>query len=211
MGFWDNLFGGKKTNPANAAMPYLNQIPGQTGGYLNPYINAGQQSLPQLQGEYGGLLNDPGGKLNKIGQSYQQSPGFQFALQQALGGAGNAAAAGGMAGSPQHEMQNMGIATGLANQDYNNWLQQATGMYNEGLHGQQGMSQQGLQAGTSMSDMIAQQLAQQANLAFQGQTQQNQNRNDMWGNIGRGVGALSAFTPWRGLGQAAQGALGGYR
>lgn len=211
MGFFDNLFGGgENNNPANAAMPYMNQIPGQTSPYFQPYVGYGQNALPGLAQQYGGLLNNPGGKLNEIGQSYHESPGFKFALEQALQGAGHGAAAGGMAGSPQHEQQNMGIATGLANQDYNNWLGQATGLYNQGLAGQQGLASGGLQAGTSMADMIAQTLAQQGNLAFNGQRQQNQNRSDMFGNIGKGIGALSAFTPWGAAGNAVNGFFGGH-
>src|SRR4029077_19140922 len=121
MGFLDSLFGGKKSNPANAGMPYLNQIPGMTSPYFQPYINAGQEAIPNLQGQYNELLQGPGNKLNQIGQDYQQSPGLQFAIQQALQGAGHAAAAGGMAGSPQHEQQNMQLASHLADQDYYNW------------------------------------------------------------------------------------------
>jgi hypothetical protein len=196
MGLFDGLFGKGSKNPADSAMPYLNQIPGATSGYFQPYINAGQYALPTLQGQYNQLLGSPGAKLNEIGGQFQQSPGFQFALQQALQGAGHAAAAGGMAGSPQHEQQNMGLATDLANQDYYNWLGHATGLYNQGLAGEQGLASGGLQAGSSMADMIAQTLAQQANLSFNGQQQQNQNKSDMWGNIFKGAGSLAAFNPW---------------
>ena len=177
-------------------MPYLNQIPGKTQQYQQPWFQAGKDAIPVLQDQYKQLLSDPGGKMNQIGQSFQQSPGFKFAMDQALQGGNHAAAAGGMAGSPQHEQQNMQLATNLGNQEYNNWMQNALGMYGQGLQGQQGMSQQGQQAGQSMADMIAQTLAQQANLAFQGQSQQNQNKNDMWGNIFKGAGSLAAFNPW---------------
>jgi hypothetical protein len=99
-----------------------------------------------------------------------------------------------MAGSPQHEQQNMQLATNLANQDYGNWMQNALGLYGSGLSGQQGMAGMGQQAGQSMADMIAQTLAQKGNLAFQGQSQRNQNRSDIWGNIFKGAGnAMSAF------------------
>ncbi len=202
----DYLKGGK--NPANSAMPYLNQIPGQTSKYFDPYINAGKEALPQLQGQYDQLLNNPGGKLNDIGQNFQQSPGFKFALDQALQGAGHAAAAGGMAGSPQHEQQNMGLATDIANQDFYNWLSGATGLYDQGLQGEQGLASGGLQAGTSMADMIAQTLAQQANLQFQGQRQKNQNKNDLWGNAFKLGGAALGGAFGGPLGAAGGAALG---
>lgn len=187
------LFSGKR-NPSDAAMGYLNQIPGQAGQYLSPYVNAGQGALPVLQDQYAGLLGSPGNRLNEIGQSYQQSPGFKFALDQALGASGRAASAGGMAGSPQHEQTNMGVATGLANQDYNNWMQNALGLYGKGLAGEQGMAQMGQQGAQNMSDLIAQQLAQQAQLAFSGQASKNQ--SNPWGNI---LGGVLSLLPGGGL------------
>jgi hypothetical protein len=211
MGFFDSLFGGNKSNPANSAMPYLNQIPGQTSPYFQPYINAGQNALPQLQEQYGNLLSDPGSVLNKIGGGYKESPGLDFAIQKALGASGRAAAAGGMAGSPAHQQNAMELATGLANQDYGNWMNNALGLYGGGLQGQQGMAGMGLQAGGSLADMIAQTLAQQGNLAFQGQSQQNQRTGDWMKLIGQGLGAagsLGAFGPMGALGSLAMGGFG---
>lgn len=184
------LFAG---NPADDAMKYLKQIPGAIGGYYNPYIQAGREALPQLQGQYGNLINDPGGMLNKIGGGFQQSPGFKFALDQALQGSGHAAAAGGMAGSPQHEQQNMQLATQLGNQDYYNWLNQATGMYGTGLQGLGGIANLGFNASTGMADQIAQALAAQSQLGYAGKAAQNQGRGSAFGNILGGLGSLAAF------------------
>jgi hypothetical protein len=195
MSWFSNLFGGGK-NPADAAMPYLNQIPGQTQQYQQPFFEAGKNQLPGLQDQYSKLMNDPGGRMNDIGKSFQESPGFKFAMQQAMQGGNHAAAAGGMAGSPQHEQQNMQMATDLGNQEYNNWMDKALGMYGQGLNGSQGMANQGQQAGQSMSDTIAQTLAQQGNLAFQGQRQKNQNQNDLFGGAFNAAGSLAGFNPW---------------
>ena len=184
------LFGNQKTG-FDAANPYISQIGQQTGQYYNPYIQAGQGATNNLQGQYGDLLNNPGGKLNDIGQNFQQSPGFKFALQQALQGAGHAAAAGGMAGSPQHEYQNMDVATGLANQDYYNWLGQATGLYGQGLTGSQNMAGLGFQGANSQANMIAQQLAQQGQLAGESNKEHNQNWGQAFSNIGQGIGQMA--------------------
>jgi len=189
MSWLSDFFKGGK-NPADAAMPYLNQIPGQASPYLDPFFQAGKGALNPLQEQYKNLLGDPGGFMNKIGGSYQQSPGFKSAMEQALAAGNHAAAAGGMAGTPQSQFQQMQMATGLANQDYNNWMQNALGLYGQGLTGEQGMAGMGQQAGQSLSDLISQTLAQQGNLAFQGQRQQNQNKNDLWGNIFKGAGSL---------------------
>ena len=209
MSWLSNMFGGGYKNPADSAMPYLNQIPGQTQQYNQPWFDAGKNAIPGLQDQYDQLLKDPGGKMNDIGKSFQQSPGFKFAMDQAMQGGNHAAAAGGMAGSPQHEQQNMQMATDMGNQEYNNWMQNALGMYGAGLSGEQGMSQQGQQAGQSMADMIAQTLAQQANLSYAGQQNKNQQNSSMWGNIGKGIGALSAFTPWGAAGGAIGKMMGG--
>lgn len=207
MGFFDYLFGGKKSNPAEAAMPYLNQIGQSASPYFQPYVNYGQQALPQLQGQYNSLLNSPGQKLNEIGKDFQQSPGFKFAMDQALGALGAKQNAEGMAGSPQHGQYAAELATNLANQEYNNWLGQATGLYGQGLAGEQGMSNQGLQAGGSLADMIANQLQQQSNMAFRGKQEQNAQYGGLLGGLGKLGGAalgywaggpLGAFKGWQG-------------
>ena len=191
MSWLSNLFGGgHNNNPANSAMPYLNQIQGQTNQYMQPYFNAGTQALNPLQEQYSHLLENPGEQINKIGESYQQSPGYKFALQQALEAANHAAAAGGMAGTPQSQFQQMQAATGLANQDYNNWLTNTLGLYGKGLAGEQGFAGMGQQAGQSMADMIAQQLASQAGYSYAGQAAKNQQRSGILGNILEAFGAF---------------------
>lgn len=195
MSWFDDFFGGGK-NPANSAMPYYNQIPGKTSPYMQPYFEAGKGAIPGLQEQYKDLLANPGGKLNEIGAGYKESPGLNFAIQKALGANARSLNAGGMYGSPEHEEQNLLTATGYANQDYNNWLNSATGLYNQGLSGQQGLAGMGQQAGQSLADMIAQTLAQQGNLAYQGQAQQNQKKNDLFGTLFSGAGSLAAFNPW---------------
>ncbi len=193
------LFGGN-SNPADKANRRLDQIPGQAGQYYDPYIGAGQGALGSLQGQYPGLLNNPGGKMNDIGQSYKQSPGFQFALEQALGAGNRSAAAGGMAGSPMNQQMNMQTATDMASKDYNDWMKNALGLYGAGLSGEQGMSQMGFEAGKSKSDLIAQQLAQQAAYDYQGQAAKN--ASNPWGNILGGLGMLggSMFGPFSAIG-----------
>lgn len=195
MSWFSNLFQGYK-NPADSANKYYDQIPGQTRQDYQPYVTAGQDSMHQNSQEYHDLVNDPGGKINKIGESYHQSPGFKFAMEQALGANGRSAAAGGMSRSPSHEFNNQKTATGLADQDYNTWLQHAQEMYNTGLSGNQDMMHQGYNASDTMSQQIAQATAQQGNLNYRGQQNNNEHNSSIWGNIGKGIGAASAFTPW---------------
>jgi hypothetical protein len=181
-GLLGGLFG-NQTSPASAANQYMNQMPGAISPYMSPYMQAGGQALGNLQGQFGNLMQNPGGMMNQIGSQYHQSPGFNFALQQALHGAGMGAAAGGMAGSPMAQQQNMGVATGMANQDYYNWLGNAQNMYGMGIHGAEGLAGMGMQAGTNMSNVIANQLSQQAADAYQQQAAQNQAQSGMFGDI----------------------------
>lgn len=213
MSFFSELFHGRTgyKNPAKSAQPYFDQIPGQTNPYHQPYFDAGTDSLGKVKNNYDQDINNPGGRVNDIGQNYHQSPGFQFALQQALGAGDHAAAAGGMAGSPEHQQRNMGIATGLADQDYNQWLTNALGVYGQGLNGENDVSHMGQNAGKSMADTIAQTLAQQGGLNYTGQQNKNQNNSNTWSNIGNGIGALGAFTPWGNIGSAVGGFFGGSR
>lgn len=180
-------------NPADAAMPYLDQISDKGGKPLQPYMDYGEKSLPVLQNQYESLINGPGKKLNSIGEDFQQSPGFKFALEQALGAANRSSAAGGMAGSPANQQESMTLATNLANQDYYNWLGGATGLYGKGLQGEEGMADRGANAGKSMSDLIAQQLSQQANLAYQGEKQKNESSSANWGSIFGGIASALPY------------------
>lgn len=182
MSWLSNLFGGGK-NPANAANQYLNQIPGQMSPYFNPYIGAGQGALNTLQGQYGNLLNNTGDVYNKLAGGYKESPGYQFALQQALGAGQNQSAAGGMLGTPADQQQQMGIATGLANQDFGNYMQNQMGLYGQGLQGMQGLNQMGWDASKSFAENLANVLGQQAQYGYAGQAGQNANRSGLLNNI----------------------------
>ncbi|CEG60967.1 hypothetical protein [Legionella micdadei] len=201
------------TNPATNAMPYLTQIPSATVPFMAPYYSEGINAIPTLRGEYGALLQNPGGKVNEIGASFHESPGFKFALQQALQGAGHKAAAEGMYGSPEHEQRAMELAINLANQDYYNWIDRALPLYNQGLGGEQGFYTGGLQSGTNIADMIAQTLAQQGQLSYAGQQNLNQlnaaRQNAKWNAIGQGLGTLSAFIPFKTISDKIGGLLGG--
>jgi hypothetical protein len=181
------LFDWLGSDPSKEADKYLKQIPGMAHGIYDPYMQQGQRLGGMLEGQYGQLMGDPGGMLNKIGGGYQQSPGFQFALKQALQAGGNAAAAGGMAGSPMHERANMETATGLANQDYNQWLQNAMGMYGTGLQGAQGMYGAGANAAGNLAGMLGSNLQDRASNAYSGANW----RNSM--NIGLPLQAAAAY------------------
>lgn len=189
-GLLGSLFGGDSgPDPMN----YLNQITGQASPYLKPYSQAGEEELGPLAGIFGQLSSDPGAMLNKIGGQFHQSPGFNFAMQQAMQAANQGAAAGGMAGSPAAQQQAQHTATGLANQDYYNWLNQATGMFGQGLQGMQGLAGMGMQAGSNMANLISQALATQAQEAYAQRANQSQSGSGIGGILGDIAGAAMHF------------------
>src|SRR6185437_10329737 len=152
-------------NPADAAMPYLKQIGSSISPYLSPYIDQGNKVSPELMSRYSSMSSNPGGFLNEIGKGYKSSPGYQWNLQQALMAGNNAAAAGGMAGTPMHVQQNEGIAENMANKDYEDWLNHTLGIFGQGTQGLEGFTNRGFNASNSMAEALAQARNGQAGLA----------------------------------------------
>lgn len=191
MGMFDFLTG---EDPSKKAMKYLNKIPGKVTPYYDPYINAGQESLGTLKDQYGKLLSDPGGFYNELGEGYKKSPGFDFALKQALGGAGNAAAAGGMAGSPMHEQWAMETSSDLASKDFDRYMQDVLGLYGKGLGGEEGLFQTGYGASDTLAKLLADNLGSKANNAFAGAANNNQSMLGLLGALtGAATGGVSNF------------------
>lgn len=203
-----SLFGGKggfdmssMTNPANAASNFYGQIPGAAGGYYQPYIGAGKTALNTLMDQYGQLTSNPGAVYGRLGEGFQQSPGYQWQQDQALGAANRAASASGMIGTPAAQQAAATTASQLANQDFNNYMNRVGGMYNTGLQGYGNINQMGYNASDAMANMLANSLASQGQLAYQGADTQNQmnmlqqlmdqqGKTNMWTGIGGGISAL---------------------
>lgn len=189
------LFGGSD-NPADAGMDYLNQIPKTLKPYYQPYINAGQGAMGQLQGQYGNLVNDPTAMMNQIGSHYQQSPGYQFQVGQAQGAANNAAAAGGMLGSPEHQYNSANMVNQLANQDYYNYLNHGLGLYGQGLQGLGGLNTMGYGASSELGNNLASTLGAKAQLGYEGAAGQNKQEASALGGV---FGGLSSLLPFLGM------------
>ena len=180
----------KNKNPGTVASNTIGQIPGQTKQYYQPYMDAGKGALGDLQNQYKDLLG--GTKQNQLGESYKESPGYQFALKQALAASNNANAAGGMLGTPMNQQNNMEAAQGIASKDYGNYMQNQMGLYGQGLQGEQGLNTQGQTASSNYADTIGNALSQQAGYQYAGQAGQNQNKSNMLSNILSGLGTAGA-------------------
>src|SRR5579859_440815 len=203
-----SLFGGGGSDPYKAAAPFLNKIPGATHPYYDQYIRAGNQALWQQYGNYNNLLNNPGQMLSQWGQGYQQSPGYQWQLNQGEQAINNAAAAGGMAGTPQHQQYAGQLASNLANQDYYNYLGHVQGLYGAGLQGLSGINQMGFNANDQVARIMADLLSQQGQLQFAGQAAKNQSEGQGAGDILGGIGAIAGSVLGGPLGSAGGGIAG---
>lgn len=182
------LFDWMGKDPSKEANKYLKQIPGTITPYYDPYIQAGNRALPNLESQYGKMTSDPGALYAELGKGYKQSPGYDFALKQALGSANSAAAGGGMAGSPMHEQWAMDTSSGLASRDFDKYMQSILGLYGAGLGGEEGLYKTGFGASDALSKQLSDNLQNQASNASAGA----QWKNKM--NLGlTGLGLTGAF------------------
>ena len=160
MGVFDSFFGGNKADK------YLEKIPGTVKPYFDPYIESGQRALPTLEEQYMNLLRDPSALMSKIGSNFQADPGYQWDVNEMTRAANQAAAAGGMLGTPQNQQQVAQAISGLADKQYQNYLSRALGLYGTGLSGLGDINQRGYEASTNLSQILADNLTSRANSAY---------------------------------------------
>lgn len=187
-------------NPADAAMPYLDKVPGAMSPYYQPYMDAGKSAMGTLQNEYGTMINDPSAINAKLGAGYKESPGYQFKLHQALSAGDNAAAAGGMAGSPLHQQANETTANDIASQDFNDYMSRMLGIYQGGIKGDEGLNTMGFNASNDMATNIGNSFNNEARLKYMGTGAENEynqaqakSNADMWGNLAGYAGNAAMF------------------
>lgn len=166
-------------NPADRAMPLLNQIPGAVQPYYQPYIDQGQAAGQQAGDVYGRMSQDPMQYLQELMSGYSPSTGYKAREKQLLDVARNTAQMGGYAGLPYDEQQRTGMVNALMSDDMQQWLTNVLGIQGAGLTGQQHQADQGYQASTGYGDIVGGSLNQRAGAAFQGQQQRNQDRGGM--------------------------------
>lgn len=168
------------------AEDYLQQIEPMLRDIYNPYIQHGMTAYPGLQEQYNLLMTNPAAVQSMLGQSYQQSPGYQFSYDQAMNAANQANAAGGMLGTSAHQQQAMGAATGLASQDYNNYLNNQMQLYGMGLQGNQGFYNTGYNASNQLAGGLGNAYGSAAQLSYANKANQDQMLASL---LGAGIGA----------------------
>ena len=129
-----------KTDTSN-----LDQIPGVEKAY-DPYRGYGEKAGGILSNQFGDMSQDPQGFINKMMQSYRNTPGFQQRLSQSMNAAGNTAAAGGRTGTLGDIKNQAGLEDQLLGQDMQQWLDNVLGVQRTGLQGEKGMYDTGFNA-----------------------------------------------------------------
>jgi hypothetical protein len=183
-------------NPADAAMPYLEQVPGTITPYYDPYVKSGKEALGTLQEQYNSLLNNPQQMVANWGKDYQESPWNDFNKQSGLNAINNAAAAGGFAGGTQHQFEAGNLASEFSNRGQQDFIRSLMELFGMGLHGTEGLNQQGYNAATGLAGELGQNLEAQGNLAYKGQENENKANSDFWNSlVSGGVGLLTSAIP----------------
>lgn len=119
---------GTQAAAANNATGAEQAIFNQTQQNIQPWIAGGSNALNALQQALGIVPGGTGG-INATG--FQGSPGYQFQLQQGTNAIiNNASATGGIGGNTLKALQTYG--TGLANQDWYNYLSQLYNLSGQG-------------------------------------------------------------------------------
>lgn len=175
------FFGGGEDD--EEAKRLLDQIPEELKKYLTPYITGGEHGLGKSTAEYDKLINDPNEIIKRISGGYTQSPGYQWKVSEGQRGITNAAAAGGYAGTGQHQQRAGELAENLANQDYNDYMKNALGLYNTGLSGELDLAHMGQGSATNLAEGLANLLKGKAGASYNQGTTKNQLNSDTISSI----------------------------
>lgn len=185
--------GGGGSNPADAAMPYINQIPGTAKQELNPYIQRGQTAYDVMSPQWQKMAQDPTAFLDEIMKGYAPSEAYKTHRDEAMRAAGNTAAAGGMRGSSQDTMGESRLVDSLLGEDMQQWLNNVLGLQKQGLEGEKGLYDTGFEGSKALESDLVNSLAQQGNLAYAGQAERNKSKSDMWQSILQGIGGIGGL------------------
>jgi hypothetical protein len=96
-----------------------------------------------------------------------------------------------MQGSPEQQQNLANTVSGLANQDYYNYLQGALGLYGSGLQGMQGLYTTGANAANNYGNNLGEIGLASAQNAYSGAQAQNNANQSMFSGLGSLLGAAS--------------------
>lgn len=137
-----------QANAANQASQIQLQMFNQDKADLAPWVTAGNNALAAYQSGLGLLPGQTPGQGSTAG--FMGSPGYQFQRNQGLDAISNQAsrAGGVLSGNVLKQLQTYG--TGLANQDWYNYLSQLQGLSNTGENAAATTGAQGIATGNQI-------------------------------------------------------------
>jgi gas vesicle protein len=161
-------------------------------GYLSPYADTGYDANQQLAVNMG---------LAPGQSTFQTTPGYEFMMDEAIGAVeGSAAAAGGVMSGATMDAINY-TASGIADQEYDQYMAGLTDMANRGYSASTGMAQASGQAGATNQNIYANTanlntgaVAGYGNTMNNAYATQGANNYNAYGNYGNSLNAAEQNT-----------------
>jgi len=208
MSWLSDMFSGAD-NPADKAMPYLNNLPDELKPYFQKYMNYGDSAYNAMNPVLSEMTSDPTGYMDKLMASYVPSKSYQLQKDEMSKSAGNTAAAGGMRGSLGDITNEARITDTLMGNDMQSWLKNVMGIQDTGLQGEGHLFDTGFDASMGYANDLGNIRNSQAQLAYQGQAEKDASHNDWLSALIGGLGTVAGGIFGGPIGAAAGGALGG--
>lgn len=207
---FSSIFGGGD-NPYDEALDLYSyeDMENMLNEYYGPWREAGLRALPTMEEQMMMLLYSPEAINQMMGSTYEQSPGYDYQMQESMNAANSAAAAGGMLGTPSHQNTAMTQSQNIANQDYWQYVNHLTDLYTKGLGIGTDINQMGYNASSAMAQDLSRFMAAQTGLTAQAGAYDAQSMNQMWSALGAGLGFAFGGPAGAAGGAAAGNAVGG--
>lgn len=197
--FSSMMNGGSYTNPADAAMPYLEEVGGWVDQYYNPYIETGLEAGGIAQDQYAAMASDPGQFYDDIYSDYDQSDWYKYNSDMMGETASNTAAAGGYSGTDTDIMKQTELQNALLSKDFQQYLQNYMAIQGQGLQGEQQMYTTGYGASNQAANAMIQNSNAKAGLSYAGTANQNQYNAATTNALMEAIGLTAGSAAYYGL------------
>lgn len=180
-------------NPANAAQPYLDKIPGYADQAFNPYIERGATAGDINSQQYALMASNPSGYYDSLYAGYDQSPTYNYQSDQMQKAYDNSASAGGYSGTEYDYQQQMAGQNSLQQEDWERYLQDVLGIQGTGLQGNQQMYNTGFKASNGWADMMNGYANASAGNQAMGVQNQNMMKNSQMNQLLQSAGLVGGL------------------
>ena len=160
---------------------------------MDPYTEAGKQGLQAYMGTLG--LEGPAARQSAY-EKFQQTPGYQFALQQGQQSIERANAARGLTGSGAESVALQKMGQGLANQEFNQYQSRLQSLAGQGQQAAQfgagTLAQMGEQYGGTLAQLYGTMGQAQANALMAEAQARAKSSSSLLSSLGAIGGAAAA-------------------